>query len=72
MAPFELTRTMEHPYAKTSAEIHGHFEPTRFVQPAWSGTCVPFRWMLRQEVEGDPKQDEPGTARLSCRSNLVL
>jgi len=62
MAPFELARTMRHPYAKSSAETHGHFAPTRFVQPGWSAACVPFRWMLRLEVEGDPKKNEPGIA----------
>src|SRR3989454_1839271 len=62
MAPFELTRTMRHPYAESSAETHGHFVPTRFVQPPYSAACVPFRWMLRGEVEGDPKNSEPGLA----------
>jgi len=62
MAPFELVRTMEHPYAKTSPKTHGHFAQTRFVQPAWSAACVPYRWMLRKKVEGDPKQNEPGIA----------
>lgn len=62
MAPFELTRTMRHPYAESSAETHGHFAPTRFVQPPYSAACVPFRWMLRGEVEGDPKNSEPGLA----------
>jgi len=27
MAPFELLRTMQHPYTETSAETHGHFPP---------------------------------------------
>ena len=62
MAPFELTRTMRHPYAESSAETHGHFAPTRFVQPPYSAACVPFRWMLRGQVEGDPKKSEPGLA----------
>jgi hypothetical protein len=46
MAPFELTRTMRHPYTETSPDTHGHFAPTRFVQSAYSAACVPFRWML--------------------------
>ncbi len=62
MAPFELRRTMTHPYAKIYPETHGHFEPTRFVQPPHSAACVPFRWMLRGEVEGNPKKEEPGLA----------
>jgi len=62
MAPFELTRTMRHPYAETSTETHGHFAPTRFVQPLYSAACVPIRWMLRGQVEGDPRNSKPGLA----------
>lgn len=62
MAPFELQRILEHPYAKSSAETHGHFAPTLFAQPAYSAACLPFRWMLRQNVEGDPKNGKPGLA----------
>jgi ATP-dependent exoDNAse (exonuclease V) alpha subunit len=62
MAPTELVRTMRHPYAEKNADTHGHFAPTRFVQPAYSAACVPFRWMLRGEVEGEPKNGEPGLA----------
>jgi len=62
MAPFELQRTMHHPYAESSPTTHGHFAPTRFVQPAHSAACVPFRWVLRQNVEGDPKEGTPGLA----------
>jgi len=43
MAPFDLPRTLRHPYAETSPETHGHFTPTRFVQPAYSAAGVPFR-----------------------------
>lgn len=67
MAPFELARTMRDPYAETSAETLGHFAPTRFVQPQYSAACVPFRWMLRANGEGDAKSSEPGLAqRLSA------
>lgn len=62
MAPFELRRTMTHPYAKIFPETHGHFAPTRFVQTAYSAACVPFRWMLRGEVEGDAKTKQIGLA----------
>lgn len=62
MAPFELTRTMRHPYMESSAETHGHFVPTRFVQPQFSAACVPFRWMLRANVEGNTKKNKPGLA----------
>ncbi len=62
MAPFEIVRTMRHPYTETSGDTHGHFMPTRFVQPAYSAACVPFRWMLREAVEGDSKGQKQGLA----------
>ena len=62
MAPFALPREMTHPYKEVFPETHGHFEPTRFVQPAYSAACVPFRWMLREKVEGNPRDDEIGIA----------
>ena len=60
MAPFDLTRKIEHPYTKTSPQTHGHFLPTAYVQPSYSAACVPYRWMLRKEVEGNPEKGEPG------------
>jgi hypothetical protein len=63
MAPFALTRTMTHPYTEIYPETHGHFAPTRFVQPEYSAACVPFRWMLRENVEGDSKNGEAGIAQ---------
>jgi hypothetical protein len=62
MAPFMMTRTMTHPYTEIYPETHGHFAPTRFVQPAYSAACVPFRWMLRKKVEGDAQNGEIGLA----------
>ncbi len=62
MAPFEIQRRMDHPYAKTSPDTHGHFAPTKFIQPAYSAPCVPFRWMLKQQIEGDAKQGIEGIA----------
>ena len=62
MAPFALIRTMTHPYKEYYPETHGHFEPTRFVQPAYSAACVPFRWVLRENVEGNAKSGESGIA----------
>ena len=62
MAPFALARTMTHPYKEFYPETHGHFEPTRFVQPPYSAACVPFRWMLRENVEGSAKNGEIGIA----------
>lgn len=62
MAPFELVRAMNHPYVQNSAATHGHFAPTRFTQPAYSAACVPFRWMLRGNVEGNQKTGDVGLA----------
>lgn len=62
MAPFALARTMTHPYTEAYPETHGHMAPTRFVQPPYSAACVPFRWMLRKNVEGDAKQKLTGLA----------
>ena len=62
MAPFALTRTMTHPYTEFYPETHGHFSPTLFVQPAYSAACVPFRWVLREKVEGSAKDGEIGLA----------
>jgi hypothetical protein len=62
MAPFALTRTMTHPYTEFYPETHGHFAPTRFEQRPYSAACVPFRWMLREKVEGNAENGEIGIA----------
>ena len=62
MAPFALERTMTHPYTKRFPTTHGHFAPTSFVQPAYSTAAVPFRWMLREKVEGATNDGQPGIA----------
>ena len=51
MAPFEYTRTASHPYAKSSPDTHGHFEPTPLRHPRYSAPAVPFRWMLSENAE---------------------
>ena len=61
MAPFALTRTITHPYTEFS-ETHGHFAPTRFAQPAYTAACVPYRWMLRENVEMGATDGEIGIA----------
>jgi ATP-dependent exoDNAse (exonuclease V) alpha subunit len=50
MAPFELTRTANHPYQKTSIETHGHFAPTPFRHPPYSAACIPFAWMFKSAM----------------------
>ena len=62
MAPFDICRTMNHPYARTSSDTHGHFAQTPFVQPAYTAACVPFRWMLRESAEGNARQQQAGLA----------
>ncbi len=49
MAPFEMTRWLEHPYAKSS-RAHQHLRPTPFRHPPYSAACLPFRWMLKENV----------------------
>lgn len=49
MADFAVTRSVRHPYAKSSA-AHKHYLPTPFHLPAYSAGVVPFRWMLRKEA----------------------
>ena len=61
MAPFEIIRTMNHPYVRTS-NTHSHFAPTRFVQSPYTAACVPFRWMLRENVEGSERAPSSGLA----------
>lgn len=60
MAPFEIARTMRHPYVESSKETHGHFDATPFRLLPYSAACVPFRWMLRNEILGDPKRNVQG------------
>ena len=49
MAPFEFTRTLTHPYVKSS-EPHKHFAETPLTHPPYSANCIPFRWMLKDSA----------------------
>ena len=62
MAPFALPRRMTHPYTEFYPETYGHFAPTGFTHSAYSAACVPYRWMLREKVEGNAKDGEIGVA----------
>ena len=62
MAPFPFTRTNPHPYTEIFPETHGHIKKTRLIYSAYSAACVPFRWMLRGNVEGNAKNGEIGIA----------
>lgn len=60
MAPFALERFHEHPYAETSPDTHSHFRPTSLRYPAYGAAALPFRWMMKSVVFGDPKNGERG------------
>ena len=62
MAPFQLSLTKRHPYTDLAPSTHGHFVPTGFDQPSYSAACVPYRWMLRNTVEGNADKREIGLA----------
>ena len=47
LAPFELTRTINHPYNRGPDTAHGHFADTPLRLPAFSAPAIPFRWVLR-------------------------
>jgi len=43
LAPFELTRTINHPYNRGPDTAHGHFDDTPLRLPAFSAPAIPFR-----------------------------
>lgn len=49
MAPFEFTRTLSHPYVKSS-KAHKHFADTPITHPVYSANCIPFNWMLKEQA----------------------
>lgn len=51
MAPFEMEHVKRHALASVSKEHCGHFEPTRQRYPAYSAGIVPFRWMMRENMD---------------------
>ncbi len=59
MAPFALERFHEHPYVRTSPDTHAHFAPTRLYYPPFSAAALPFRWMMKPEVEDVLKHQHP-------------
>ncbi|WP_008294713.1 AAA family ATPase [Congregibacter litoralis] len=62
MADFDIDSEKNQPYVGSSPDTHGHFAPTPFTYKARSAAAVPFRWMLRTEVEGDAKKQIQGKA----------
>ena len=59
MADFAFERTHTHPFSVYS-DSHAHFEPTVLRYHAYSAAGVPFRWMMRPFVFGDPKEGTRG------------
>lgn len=50
MAPFPLSRPVQHPYHESSS-AYGHYKPTPLTVPAYAAGCVPFRWLLRDNAQ---------------------
>jgi AAA domain/UvrD-like helicase C-terminal domain len=51
MAPFEMAQLKTHALAKRNSKFYGHFQPTPQRYPAYSAGIVPFRWMMRENIE---------------------
>ncbi len=60
MADFAFTRTHEHPYVKSTKGAHSHFKPTPLRYPAFSAAALPFRWLMRDFVFGNPDKKLAG------------
>lgn len=57
MAPFALSLLKNHPYVQNARVTHGHFEDTPYTIQPYSAAAVPFRWMLREQIEGNIKRN---------------
>lgn len=55
MARFPITMHKKHPYADSATTTHGHFAETPYTIRPYSAAGIPFRWMLREQVEGSKK-----------------
>jgi hypothetical protein len=55
MAPFALSMMKNHPYAKSAEKTHGHFAATPYTIAPYSAAAMPFRWMLKEQAEGNEK-----------------
>lgn len=62
MAPFALSMLKNHPYAQSAERTHGHFAPTPYTIQPYSAAAIPFRWMLREQAEGNEKKRISGRA----------
>lgn len=55
MAAFSLSMQKKHPYAERASSTHGHFAETPYTIRPYSAAAIPFRWMLREQMEGNEK-----------------
>ena len=51
MAPFQMEVTKRHALALKSPKHYGHFRPTPQRYPPYSAGVVPFRWMMRGNID---------------------
>lgn len=51
MAPMELDHIKRHALAGQNLQHYGHFRPTPQRYPAYSAGVVPFRWLMRDNLE---------------------
>ena len=50
LSPASLVLKKRHPYAVNNPDTHGHVQDTPLELRPHSAACVPFRWMLMEEV----------------------
>lgn len=62
MAPFPQSMLKHHPYAQSAKQTHEHFAPTPYTIQPFSAAAIPFRWMLKEQAEGNTKKDIPSRA----------
>lgn len=62
MAKFPVHQIKQHPYRKAAPDTHGHFEDTPYTIEPLSAAAIPFRWMLKESVEGGGRPRKPGLA----------
>lgn len=51
MASFEMDHVKRHALAAQNPKNYGHFRPTRQRFPAYSAGIVPFRWLMRENID---------------------
>ena len=60
MADFAFSRVHEHPYTKLAKPTHAHFKPTSLRYPAYGAAALPYRWLMKKFVFGDPDNNVAG------------